>query len=122
MRQLYDSPHVEGGYKPRAGARTPMQWKKGLNAGFSEAHPDNLYLPVDPSDDYPNAEEQDSDPDSLLNRVRKLTALRKKYKALSSHAEFVPLYAVQNEYPFIYARAADEEAVLVVLNPSGQHR
>ena len=122
MRQLYDLPHVEGGYKPRAGARTPMQWKKGLNAGFSEAHPDKLYLPVDPSDDYPNAEDQDSDPDSLLNRVRKLTALRKKYKALSSHAEFVPLYAVENEYPFIYARAADEEAVLVVLNPSGQHR
>ena len=35
--------------------------------------------------------------------------MRKRHKALSAHAEFVPLYAVENEYPFIYARAADEE-------------
>jgi len=31
MRQLYDLPHVEGAYKPRAGARTPMQWARGKN-------------------------------------------------------------------------------------------
>ena len=122
MRQLYGLPHVEGAYGPRAGARTPMQWKTGPNAGFSTAPADNLYLPVDSSDDYPNVEDQEKDPDSLLNRVRKLIALRKQYKALSSYAELVPLYAVENEYPFVYARAAEEEVILVVLNPSGQQR
>ncbi|NLH97718.1 MAG: hypothetical protein GX477_10360, partial [Clostridiaceae bacterium] len=76
----------------------------------------------DPTDDHPNVEDQENDPDSLLNRVRELIAMRKRHKALSAHAEFVPLYAVENEYPFIYARAADEEVILVVLNPSGQER
>lgn len=122
MRQLHGLPHVEGAYGPRAGARSPMQWKKGPNAGFSAAPADKLYLPVDPTDDHPNVEDQENDPDSLLNRVRELIAMRKRHKALSAHAEFVPLYAVENEYPFIYARAADEEVILVVLNPSGQER
>ena len=36
MRQLADDlPYVEGAYKPRAGARTPMQWSAGKNLGFS---------------------------------------------------------------------------------------
>lgn len=120
MRQLHGLPHVEGAYGPRAGARSPMQWKKGPNAGFSAAPADKLYLPVDPTDDHPNVEDQENDPDSLLNRVRELIAMRKRHKALSAHAEFVPLYAVENEYPFIYARAADEEVILVVLNPQGR--
>lgn len=34
----------------RNGVRTPMQWGPGLNAGFSEANPQQLYLPaiIDP--------------------------------------------------------------------------
>jgi maltose alpha-D-glucosyltransferase/alpha-amylase len=48
MRQLgNDLPQVEGAYKPRAGARTPMQWAPGANLGFSAAAPEKLYLPVD---------------------------------------------------------------------------
>lgn len=120
MRQLYDLPHVEGAYKPRAGARTPMQWSRGRNAGFSETSPDRLYLPVDAAEDFPNAEDQEKDPDSMLNRVRRLIAMKKNHGALSAHAEFVPLYATENAYPFVYARAAGDEAVLVALNPSAK--
>ena len=53
MRQLYDLPHVEGAYKPRAGARTPMQWSAGKNLGFSTAESDKIYLPVDSAADAP---------------------------------------------------------------------
>ncbi|MBN2012707.1 glycosylase [candidate division KSB1 bacterium] len=118
MRQLYNLPFVEGAYKPRAGGRTPMQWTSGVNKAFSTASPDQLYLPVDTAPDAPNVDDQQNDPKSLLNRVRRLIALRKQEKALRAYAEFVPVYAKENTYPFIYARACDNEKILVVLNPA----
>ncbi|MBN1876269.1 MAG: hypothetical protein JXA33_18740 [Anaerolineae bacterium] len=119
MRQLSsDLPHVEGAYKPRAGARTPMQWAKAKNAGFSTATADKLYLPVDDAENFPNVAEQERAPDSLLNRVRKLIQLKKQEKALAAYAEFVPVFAQENVYPFIYARAAGDEVILVILNPA----
>ncbi len=121
MRQLSsDLPHVEGAYKPRAGARTPMQWSGERNAGFSTAAPDKLYLPVDNADGFPNVAEQERNPESLLNRVKKLIRLKKREKALAAFAEFVPVFAKENTYPFIYARAAGDEVILVILNPAGR--
>ncbi|MBN1782914.1 glycosylase [bacterium] len=120
MRQLHGLPFVEGAYKPRAGGRTPMQWTSGKNRGFSEADPEQLYLSVDTADDAPNVEDQEKDPDSLLNRVRRLIQLKKREKALAAYAEFVPVYAKPETYPFVYARANQDETVLVILNPSGR--
>lgn len=120
MRQLYGLPYVEGAYKPRAGGRTPMQWSRGINKGFSTASPEKLYLPVDNAKDAPNVEDQEKDPNSLLNRVKRLIQLRKKEKALTAYAEFVPVYAKENTYPFIYARAYEDEMILVVLNPAAR--
>jgi len=118
MRQLYGLPHVEGAYKPRAGGRTPMQWTAGRNRGFSTATLEKLYLPVDTASDAPNVADQEKDPNSLLNRVKKLIQLRKEEKALTAYAEFVPVYAKENTYPFIYARAYEDEMILVILNPA----
>jgi glycosidase len=119
MRQLGTNwPQVEGAYQPRNGARTPMQWSAGANLGFSTASPDKLYLPVDPAQDAPNVATEEANPNSLLNRTRKLINLRRTEPALSAYAEFVPLYARENTYPFIYARAKDQDVVLVILNPS----
>lgn len=119
MRQLGDNwPQVEGAYKPRNGARTPMQWTSGKNLGFSDAPADKLYLPVDPATDAPNVEAEEKDPNSLLNRTRKLIALRRSEPALNGYSEFTPLYAKENAYPFIYSRAKGEDAILVILNPS----
>ena len=98
-----------------------MQWAKAKNAGFSTAAPDKLYLPVDDAEDFPNVAEQEHDPDSLLNRVKALIQLKKQEKALAAYAEFVPLFAEENAYPFIYARAADDEGILVILNPANRH-
>lgn len=119
MRQLYGSPYVEGAYKPRAGARSPMQWHKGKNLGFSQAEAGNLYLPIDTADDAPNVADQENDPHSLLNRVRNLIQMKKNEKALAAYAEFVPVYAKPNTYPFVFARAAGDEVILAVFNPAG---
>ena len=128
MRQLpNDWPQVEGAYQPRNGARTPMQWNKGQNLGFSTADPQKLYLPVDPSNDAPNVEEQETNPNSLLNKTRRLISLRHNEPALANYAEFVPVYPAASEdmttasaYPFIYARAAGNDVVLVMLNPKAE--
>lgn len=120
MRQLYGLPYVEGAYKPRAGNRTPMQWSKGINLGFSGGDPADLYLPVDSEPDAPTVAEQEKDPNSLLNRVRALIQLKKQEPALSNHAEFVPVYAEKDGYPFIYARASGNEAILCIFNPANR--
>jgi maltose alpha-D-glucosyltransferase/alpha-amylase len=118
MRQLYDLPQVEGAYKPRAGARTPMQWTSGKNLGFSTAESDRLYLPVDSFPDAPTVESQQDDPNSLLNRVRRLIQLRRTEPALAAYAEFTPVIARENTYPFVFIRAADQQIILAVFNPA----
>lgn len=120
MRQLYGLPYVEGAYKPRAGNRTPMQWSSEINLGFSKAEPEKLYLPVDDSPDAPNVADQESNPNSLLNTMRSLIELKKKEPALKGYAEFIPVYARENSYPFIFARANDDEIILCVFNPSNR--
>jgi glycosidase len=118
MRQLYGNPFVEGAYKPRAGGRTPMQWTPGKNLGFSSAPPGKLYLPVDTAADAPNVESQEKDKGSLLNSVRRLINMKKSEHALAAYAEFVPVYAKENSYPFIFARAAGKETILAIFNPA----
>jgi maltose alpha-D-glucosyltransferase/alpha-amylase len=118
MRQLDGLPQIEGAYKPRAGARTPMQWTGGKNLGFSSAEPAQLYLPVDPAADAPNVAAEENDSDSLLNRVRRLIRLKHTEPALAAYAEFIPLYAKENTYPFVYARASGGETLLMIFNPA----
>ncbi|MCX6122894.1 MAG: alpha-amylase family glycosyl hydrolase [Ignavibacteriales bacterium] len=118
MRELYDMPQIEGAYKPRAGARTPMQWTPGKNRGFSTADFSKLYLPIDTSNDAPNVETEQQDPNSLLSRVKKLIELKHTEPALAAFAEFVPLYAKENTYPLVYARANGKDEMLIILNPA----
>jgi len=120
MRQLYGLPYVEGAYKPRAGNRTPMQWTSGTNLGFSTAKSDKLYLPVDNSHGAPNVADQENDTKSLLNTTRKLINLKKSEPALMGYAEFVPVYAKENTYPFIFARANGDDVVLCIFNPANR--
>ncbi|HZT78791.1 MAG TPA: maltose alpha-D-glucosyltransferase, partial [Gemmataceae bacterium] len=69
----------------RNGVRTPMQWSAERNAGFSKANPQKLYLPViiDPEYHYEavNVEAQQANPNSLLWWMKRLIALRKRYRA-----------------------------------------
>ena len=128
MKQLPNNwPQVEGAYQPRNGARTPMQWNNGKNLGFSDGDATSLYLPVDPSPNAPNVAEQEKNPNSLLNKTRQLIALRHSEPALANYAEFVPLYPSADTqkpspsvYPFVYARAAGKDVVLVMLNPKAE--
>jgi maltose alpha-D-glucosyltransferase/alpha-amylase len=121
MRNATGLPSKEGGYI-RTAARTPMQWTRGRNAGFSTAPKAKLYLPVDTDRQRPNVATQEKDPASLLHFVRRLIALRKAYSCLRPSGEFLPLYAEKDAYPFAYLRQIRTQRILVILNPSGQER
>ncbi|MCD8088695.1 MAG: DUF3459 domain-containing protein [Oscillospiraceae bacterium] len=108
-------PTKEGGYF-RTGSRTPMQWSREKNAGFSTCPPDALYLPVDTSEDAPNVASQEADEASLLHTVRELLALRHTYEDLQADADFEVVYAESGKLPFVYRRGN----ILIALNPSGQ--
>ena len=57
----------------RDSARTPVQWTSGKNAGFSDADP---WFYVNDRGEGINVEDQEKDPDSVLNFYRKTIALR----------------------------------------------
>lgn len=103
----------EGGFS-RTGTRTPMQWNRGKNLGFSTADEDSLYLPVDKSDNAPTVEAQLNDENSLLNTVKRIIKLRNENADLQADGDFEVIYAQQNKYPFIYKRGK----FIIAVNPS----
>jgi hypothetical protein len=44
--------------------------------------------------------------------------LRREHPALANAADFQPLYAETNKYPFVYLRAAGTERIIVAINPA----
>ena len=72
----------------RDGVRTPMQWSSRTNAGFSKRLNGELFLPIIDSEKFNyvdiNVEEQENNPNSLLNKVKKLIEIRKNYPAFGT--------------------------------------
>ncbi len=104
----------------RNGVRTPMQWISDRNAGFSQANPQKLYLPViiDPEYHFEalNVENQDSNPSSLLWWMKRVIAMRKRFRAFGSgDIEFVP---TDNAKVLAFTRTCEDETILVVINLS----
>lgn len=110
---------VEGGYG-RTGTRTPMQWDDTVNAGFSAAPKEMLYIALDPDENRPTVKKQMETKNSLWREVQKLNALRQAHPALQSEAALTFVYAEENAYPFVYQRSCSKERILVIHNPSGQ--
>ena len=104
----------------RNGVRTPMQWSSDKNAGFSRANPQKLYLPIiiDPEYHYEafNVEGQQNNLRSLLWWMKRLIALRKRYKAFGRGTiEFLqPI----NRKVLVFLRRYENELILVIANLS----
>lgn len=116
MRYL-DVRTKEGGYQ-RTGSRTPMQWNRAGNMGFSTAPADRLYVPVDAREDAPCVEDQLADAGSLLWEVRRLVALRHAHTDLQADAVFEVVNDDEEGAPFVYRRG---EMILAV-NPTLQEK
>jgi maltose alpha-D-glucosyltransferase / alpha-amylase len=104
----------------RNGVRTPMQWSADRNAGFSQANSQSLYLPViiDPEFHYEaiNVEAQQKNPSSLLWWMKRLIALRKRFKAFGRGSlEFLH---PENRKVLAFLRRHGDETILVLANLS----
>ena len=104
----------------RDGVRTPMQWGPQLNAGFSEANPQQLYLsPIsDPEFHYEtiNVQVQEKRRGSMLNWMRRMIAARKRFKCFG-RGEMIMLHPDERNI-LAYLRTYEKEVVLVVCNLS----
>ncbi|HET9386332.1 MAG TPA: putative maltokinase, partial [Gemmatimonadales bacterium] len=102
----------------RNGVRTPMQWSPDRNAGFSRADPQRLYLPpiMDAIYGYEavNVEAQSREPNSLLNWMRRLLAVRKTSQAFGRGK--LTFLRPGNRKVLAYLREYGEEIVLCVAN------
>ena len=96
-------------------ARTPMQWTDGPNAGSTEGQP---WLMVNPNYPAVNAEQQENDPDSVLNYYRALIRLRKEHPVMV-YGEFQE-YEPEREDVYLYTRSLDGERWLIALNLTGR--
>jgi maltose alpha-D-glucosyltransferase/alpha-amylase len=72
----------------RVSVRTPMQWSKTKNGGFSMASREHLVHPVIDEGNYAyekvNVEKAEKDQGSFLNWLKQLIALRKQYTEIGS--------------------------------------
>ncbi|MBI2469712.1 MAG: maltose alpha-D-glucosyltransferase [Planctomycetes bacterium] len=104
----------------RNGVRTPMQWNIDRNAGFSHANPQKLYLPViiDPEYHYEvvNVENQEKNQASLLWWMRRVIAIRKRFKAFGRGS--IEFLFPDNPKVLAFIRRYKEEVILVVINLS----
>ncbi len=119
MRYVENLTSVEGGYG-RTGSRTPMQWDDSVNAGFSAAPAEKLYIRQDSAPDRPTVKAQAADEKSLYNEIKKLIKLRRSHPALSNKGEISFVYCEKNAYPLAYLRtsASGNEKILVIINPA----
>jgi maltose alpha-D-glucosyltransferase/alpha-amylase len=104
----------------RNAVRTPMQWNSDRNAGFSDANPQRLFLPVIIDPEYHsqaiNVEAQTQNPNSLLWWMRRAIALRQRYKAFGRGS--LEILLPDNRKVFAFIRRLGEERILCVFNLS----
>jgi maltose alpha-D-glucosyltransferase/alpha-amylase len=104
----------------RNGVRTPMQWSGDRNAGFSRADPSQLYQPLilDPVYHYQaiNVEAQLRAPASLLQWLRRMIRVRKKFPVFGRGT--LKFVSCANRRVVAYLREHQDQTVLVVNNLS----
>ncbi len=101
----------------RDSARTPMQWSRAVNAGFSTVEP---WFYVNPNYPEVNVELEEQDPNSILNFYRRCLTMRKRYHTLiwGSYKEYFPW----NRKIYVYERRLDRERILVLCSFSQENQ
>lgn len=116
MKHSENLTSVEGGYQ-RTGCRTPMQWNKEKNAGFSTSK--KLYIPIPSERKGISVEEQKEDVDSLYEFIKTLLTFKHDHIALDNDADF-ELVKTTGYSPLVYIRNKYTEKLLIAINPSSK--
>ena len=103
------------GEKPDEDIRSPMQWSNTYQGGFTTGIPwNNLNY------NYPeyNVETELADPNSILNRYKKLIDIRNLKPSVQT-GDYLETLSTHNEI-FSFIRAAGNDTIIVVINTSDQ--
>ena len=104
----------------RNGVRSPMQWNADRNAGFSRASAQKLFLPVINDPDYHyetiNVEARQNNPSSQLWWMKRVIALRKRFRAFGRGS--IEFLNPENHKVLAFLRSFEDELILVVANLS----
>ena len=104
----------------RYGVRTPMQWNMNLNAGFSTANPERLYLPIitDPAyrHESVNVAAQEENPTSFLWWMKNVLSMRKRLN-IFGRGEMKFLES-SNAKVLAFVRTFEKQRIIVVANLS----
>ena len=95
----------------RDNARTPFQWDGSDRAGFTTGVP---WLKINPNRKRVNAEDEQNDPDSVLNYFKKAMRLRRSNRELIIGS--FRLTDADNKQVFAYVREGNYERFLILLN------
>jgi alpha-glucosidase len=105
-----------GSERGRDKCRTPMQWTHTENGGFCPAGVEP-WLPVNPDfHEKINVDDQNHDPDSLLNFYRNLLHIREEHPALTM-GEYEEI-ETDNAEVLVYKRIFEDEILWIILNLS----
>ena len=94
----------------RDNARTPMQWTREENAGFTEGIP---WIKMNKNHTKINYQDQDNSPNSILNYYKRMIALRANNKVLI-YGDFKLHKATKGI--FIFSRHLEKEIITIILN------
>ena len=97
--------------RSRDNGRTPMQWTSGKYAGFSSGQP---WIDLPQNSSYINAEQEEKDPDSILNYYKELIRLRKSEPAVKDGK--IEFLCRGQEAIFAYRRILGDQEILVFNN------
>lgn len=102
----------------RDSERTPMQWNRSKNAGFSTA--ESTWLPVET--DYPsvNVADEEEDPESLLQWYKSMITLRRTNPVLIAGAQ--TSCDAGNNNVVAYTRSLNGATIVVLTNFSGSEQ
>lgn len=103
--------------KSRDNGRTPMQWSKEDNGGFTTGTP---WIGVNPNYRDINVEDDLNNEDSVLHHYKKLIELRKKEKTFV-YGDITPVLEDDKEV-FAYYRTYGKDKFLVICNFYGRDR
>lgn len=98
-------------FASRDNGRTPFQWNNTTNAGFTTGTP---WIKVNSNYKTINAEEEEKDPNSVLNYFKKVVRLRKQNPTLV-YGKYT-LLDKNNPNVYAYTREGEGKKMLVVLN------
>lgn len=98
-------------YMSRDNARSPMQWDRSPNAGFTRGTP---WIPMGRRAREVSVESEQEREPSVLQEYRRLIALRKEERLLR-RGRFVPV-ETGNPSLFAFEKRGDESALLVLVN------